>query len=93
MVKQRDYDLILMDNHMPVMNGIEATKLIRHDLNRDTVIFACTADAFQQTHDDFIAAGADAVLSKPLKELSLLQALQQYHEGLLKRQYQQAGCC
>ncbi|MGF1761379.1 ATP-binding protein [Photobacterium sagamiensis] len=91
LVKKQDFDLILMDNHMPVMDGIEATKLIRNDLNRKTVIFAFTADAFQQTHDDFIAAGANAVLTKPLKEESLLQALQQNHKELLKRKYQQGA--
>ncbi|WP_170107740.1 LuxQ periplasmic sensor domain-containing protein [Photobacterium lipolyticum] len=88
-VKKHDFDLILMDNHMPMMDGIEATKMIRNDLNRKTVIFALTADAFQQTHDDFIAAGANSVLIKPLKEESLLQALQQNHKKLLKRKFQQ----
>jgi CheY-like chemotaxis protein len=43
MVKDNDYDLILMDIQMPVMDGIEATKIIRDDLKKETPIVAVTA--------------------------------------------------
>lgn len=69
---------------MPVMGGIEATRQIRHVMARDTIIFAYTADAFVQTRRDFIAAGANEVLVKPLKENSFLLALQQNRQALQK---------
>ncbi|MFA0414597.1 ATP-binding protein [Vibrio renipiscarius] len=48
------YDLILMDNHMPEMNGIDATHYLRHTLGLKTLIFAYTADVFREAHDNFI---------------------------------------
>lgn len=75
MAKAKQYDLILMDNHMPEMNGVEATRFIRQQLNIDTLIFAYTADVFREAHDDFIQAGADHVLTKPLQHESFCDAL------------------
>ncbi|MGF1692653.1 ATP-binding protein [Photobacterium kagoshimensis] len=74
------FDLILMDNHMPVMDGIEATKRIRR-LRTDTrkvPIFACTADVFEETQRNMMAAGVDCVITKPLDERKLLDALQRF---------------
>ncbi|WP_281221902.1 hybrid sensor histidine kinase/response regulator [Photobacterium sanguinicancri] len=74
------FDVILMDNHMPVMDGIEATKRIRR-LRSDTrkiPIFACTADVFEETQRNMLAAGVDCVITKPLDERKLLDALQRF---------------
>jgi len=82
-VQQQDYDLILMDNHMPVMNGIDAIRAIRA-LPLDIAslpIFACTADAYEDTRINMLKAGADSVLTKPLKEESLLAALTQLNNN------------
>ena len=87
-VKNQDFDLIIMDNHMPVMDGIETTKRIRHELQRNTVIFAYTADVFSQTRNALIAAGANEVLVKPLDKTSFLHALQQNRQQLQQRQQQ-----
>ncbi|WP_114766236.1 ATP-binding protein [Vibrio rhodolitus] len=75
MAANKNYDLILMDNHMPVMNGVEATRYLRDTLQLKTLIFAYTADVFREAHDDFIAAGADHVLTKPLQRDSFTDAL------------------
>ncbi|WP_260258778.1 ATP-binding protein [Vibrio intestinalis] len=75
LAKTNQYDLILMDNHMPEMNGVEATRFIRQQLNINTLIFAYTADVFREAHDDFIQAGADHVLTKPLQHESFCDAL------------------
>lgn len=83
-LKEQDFDLILMDNHMPEMDGIEATTAIRQNLNNTTPIFACTADVFQEAHDNFIEAGANHVLTKPLQEQSFLDALHQ-HAALINQ--------
>ncbi|MFC0172180.1 LuxQ periplasmic sensor domain-containing protein [Vibrio comitans] len=69
------YDLILMDNQMPNMDGIEATDKLRNELCLSTPIVACTADGYQSTADAFMAVGANAVLVKPILEQSLVLTL------------------
>ncbi|NMS18505.1 response regulator, partial [Vibrio parahaemolyticus] len=76
--KENEYDLILMDNHMPEMNGVEATRVIRQELGIKTLLFAYTADVFREAHDSFIEAGADHVLTKPLQHESFSDALKQF---------------
>lgn len=70
------YDVILMDIHMPNLNGVEATKRIReeHGPNQHTLIVAMTADAMQGDRERYLDSGMDEYLSKPvdlerLKEL------------------------
>ncbi|GAD79608.1 LuxQ periplasmic sensor domain-containing protein [Vibrio ezurae] len=79
-VKSHDYDVILMDNQMPKMDGIDVTKILREELKLTTPIVACTADGYQSTEQAFIAAGANAVLVKPILEDKFLQVLQQVME-------------
>ncbi|MEZ9059240.1 ATP-binding protein [Vibrio pelagius] len=79
-LKKQSYDLIIMDNHMPKMNGIEAIQNIRNKLKLKTVIFACTADVFKEAHDEFIECGANFVLTKPLQKHSLQNAIYQFEE-------------
>lgn len=74
------YDLIIMDNHMPNMSGIEAIQKIRNELKLTTVVFACTADVFKEAHDEFIMSGADFVLTKPLQKNSLQNAINEFHD-------------
>ncbi|MBE3687322.1 ATP-binding protein [Vibrio parahaemolyticus] len=83
--RDNDYDLILMDNHMPEMNGVEATRFIREKLGK-TLLFAYTADVFREAHDHFIAAGADHVLTKPLQRESFADALKQFSARLKVKQ-------
>lgn len=87
---QEDFDLVLMDGRMPVMDGIEATCVIRRGLwcsqpLRDPRIpvVALTADAGDQDRARFLAAGMDGVLTKPLVERELHRLLQ---DLLAKRQ-------
>ena len=65
-----DYDMILMDVQMPVMNGYEATKAIRrssHELAKTIPIIAMTANAFSEDIQHSLAAGMDAHISKPVE--------------------------
>ncbi|NAW60216.1 MULTISPECIES: quorum-sensing autoinducer 2 sensor kinase/phosphatase LuxQ [unclassified Vibrio] len=71
-------DLVLMDNQLPNLGGIEATKMIRDDLNLDIPIYACTADGMMDTKRAFLTAGANYVIVKPIKEKALNQAFVHY---------------
>jgi CheY-like chemotaxis protein len=67
-IKSEDIDLVLMDCHMPVMDGFEATEQIRNHLNGKTLpIIAMTADASISDRDRCINAGMDDHLPKPIK--------------------------
>ena len=70
-----DYDMILMDVQMPVMNGYEATKAIRrssHELAKKIPIIAMTANAFSEDIQHSLAAGMNAHISKPV-EMKVLE--------------------
>jgi PAS domain S-box-containing protein len=66
--KSRDYDLILMDMQMPVMDGMQASAAIRAlpGAAGRVPIIALTADAMTEHHARYLAAGADMVVTKPV---------------------------
>lgn len=74
-----DYDMILMDVQMPVMNGYEATKAIRkgkHPLARTIPIIAMTANAFSEDVQKSLSAGMNAHISKPMDMKKLARVVQ-----------------
>lgn len=72
--KDSQVDLILMDNQLPNLGGIETTEIIRNELGLTTPIYACTADGMQETRNSFLRAGANYVIVKPIKEIALNKA-------------------
>ncbi len=84
-----DYDLVLMDVHMPVLDGFETTRRFRdyeRGLNRAPIaVLALTADAFQEAIDKSVAAGFTAHLSKPIRRATLLEAIAKYARTGTKR--------
>ncbi|MCK9467827.1 MAG: ATP-binding protein [Porticoccaceae bacterium] len=74
------FDLILMDVHMPEMNGINAIKAIRsgQGLNCHTPIVMLTADILQQEENALFEAGANDLLFKPIDEGKLISTLQRH---------------
>ena len=74
------FDVILMDIHMPILDGVEATKQIRaFDSEAAKVpIIGLTAEAFSERHSDFINAGMNDVLTKPIDENILQQKIRQF---------------
>ncbi len=74
-----DYDLVLMDRQMPVMDGLTATRAIRQweqaNHRPPTPIIALTAAALKGDQEKCLAAGCTAYLTKPIKQEVLLQAI------------------
>ncbi len=64
-LKENEYDICFMDLQMPVMGGLEATKLIRQKLKLDVPIVALTAAEFQEEKDRCYEVGMDDYLPKP----------------------------
>lgn len=76
-IKNNNYDLVLMDCLMPIMDGYEATRKIR-EINKSIPIIAMTANAFTEDISKSISAGMNAHISKPLSLTSLITILKKY---------------
>ncbi len=79
-----EYDIILMDMQMPIMDGctasMEIRKLDRPDA-KTVVIFACTANTFQEDRDKAMKSGMDGFLSKPIRVSAMLNKLERTLRG------------
>ena len=81
-VTSRNYDAILMDMQMPVMDGLEATRLIRElPAYRSVPIIAMTANAFEEDKQQCMAAGMNDFLSKPFDPEMLFAMLIRWIPG------------
>ncbi|KAG9016698.1 hypothetical protein FRB90_002453 [Tulasnella sp. 427] len=73
------YDVVFLDNQMPVMSGVEMVRQLR-GLKRKDFVVGVTGNALKEDQMEYLDAGVDAVLTKPVKEASLkaylLQALE-----------------
>ncbi len=79
--RQRHFALVLMDGQMPVMDGLEATRMIReHEAGsgRHQTIIALTAHAFTDYQDSCSRSGMDDFLSKPLTKRALAAVLEKW---------------
>ena len=77
-VQAETFDLVLMDLHMPVMNGVDATRAIRaldHPASKLPII-ALTADVMSEAHDQAMAAGVNQFVTKPVHLARLQEAIQ-----------------
>lgn len=72
-----DIDLVMMDIQMPVMNGLEAIKLIR-EFNKNVVIIAQTAYALSGDKEIAMEAGSNDYISKPIMKIRLHELVQKY---------------
>ena len=87
MSKEKTYDLILMDNFMPEMNGMDATRAIRGDAenpNQKVPIVALTADVVMGMKEKMLEAGMDDLLSKPIDLAAADKIFRKYLEKDLK---------
>ena len=76
-IKAQTFDIVFMDMRMPVMNGLEATSLIR-EFNQTTPIIALTANAFDSDRENALAAGCNHFMTKPVKKRELMDLLFRY---------------
>jgi signal transduction histidine kinase/ActR/RegA family two-component response regulator len=80
-----DYDVILMDWHMPEMNGLEATAALRRELpaDRQPWIIGLTANAMIGDREKCLEAGMDDYLSKPLRKEDLVAAFSRVQQHVV----------
>lgn len=79
--KREDYDVILMDCHMPIMDGLQATRMIRmQEDDKHTPILALTADVLSERKAECIAVGMDDFMSKPIRMDELRKALAKFSQ-------------
>jgi len=74
-IKRESFDVILMDVQMPELDGIEATKIIRADINPEIPIIAFTAYAMKGDRERMLEAGMTDYVSKPVQMDELLEKL------------------
>ncbi|MBP5640304.1 MAG: response regulator, partial [Victivallales bacterium] len=76
-----DYDMILMDIQMPIMNGYDATRAIRaidSEICKGIPIIAMTANAFAEDKEEALKAGMNDHIAKPIKVKILIETLRRY---------------
>ena len=82
-VQESVFDLVLMDLHMPVMDGLQAARSIRELLppERQPVIVAMTAAALVEDQQACLAAGMNGFISKPVRSEQLVEVLHAFAQG------------
>lgn len=83
-LKSEPFDLILMDMQMPVMGGLEATKIIRSELKLDTPVVALTANAFKNEIEKCLATGMNDYVTKPFEESAFIHVLNKNTAGKVR---------
>jgi len=83
-IKEKSYDMVLMDIQMPRMDGLEATRRIR-EKDSDLPIIAVTARSFNADKDKCFAAGCNDYIAKPIAPQKLIAKINQYAVKRLSR--------
>ena len=92
-VSQKEFDVVLMDIHMPVMDGLTATRAIReqeHEKGAHIPIIAMTAGATTEDREHCFAAGMDHFVTKPFRAQELYRAVEGALPGLQGREIEVA---
>src|ERR1043166_636191 len=78
LLKEKEYDLILMDIQMPEMNGYEATHVIREKMKLEVPIIATTSNASEEEREKCLSAGMTDYLTKPIRSVQLYNLVTNY---------------
>lgn len=78
MLKEKEFDLIIMDIQMPVLDGISTTAIIRNELRLNTPVIACSAHAMSSERRKCLESGMNDYITKPYSEAILLRVIRQY---------------
>ncbi len=78
MIKQKKYDLIIMDLQMPIMDGFETTFKIRNELKLNTPIIACSAHSLVAERIKSLSAGMNEYIAKPYTENQLINVIKTF---------------
>ncbi|OHE09306.1 MAG: hypothetical protein A2513_04030 [Sulfurimonas sp. RIFOXYD12_FULL_33_39] len=84
MAIKNKYDLILMDINMPIMNGMDATRILVNEFNIQTPIVALTANALEGDKEKFLSAGMADYLTKPIDIKAFETILLKYSNKISK---------
>lgn len=82
MLIEKPYQLVLMDVQMPIMDGLEATRYIRKNLEYQPTIIAMTASALSEDRDACLKAGMDDYITKPVDLENLINVLRLFAEKI-----------
>ncbi|MEO6732760.1 MAG: two-component regulator propeller domain-containing protein [Ferruginibacter sp.] len=85
MADEQQYDIILMDIQMPEMDGLEATRKIRQELEIQPIIVAMTANAMKEDKDECLQAGMNDFVSKPVRLEEVVNMLAKWSEVIKER--------
>ncbi len=81
LAKAKKPDLVLMDVQMPVMDGLEATRILKSDTTKNIPVLALTSYAMKGDKERILQAGCDGYLAKPFDIQELLKAVAEYLSG------------
>ncbi|WP_420320155.1 ATP-binding protein [Flagellimonas sp.] len=84
LLEKVDFDVILMDLQMPVMNGFEATDKIRNELELTTPIIGCSAHSLNSDKEKCLNAGMNDYIAKPYTEEELIQTTFEWYKTTKK---------
>ena len=80
--KEKNFDVVLMDVQMPIMDGLEATKQIREfesqEKRQRTPVIALTANDEEDYQNTYFKAGMDGIITKPLNIKAMIPAIRKY---------------
>jgi CheY-like chemotaxis protein len=78
MIQEKEFDIVLMDVQMPILDGLEATKYIREELKLTTPIIGLSANAMREEVEICKQAGMNDYLVKPYSERSLVEVMKKW---------------
>ncbi len=86
-LREQSFPMVLMDIHMPIMDGVEATRRIRQELpvERQPFICAVSASSHQEQRDEMLQAGANAFIGKPVALSELRSVIETWAGGSVSR--------